>query len=74
MSRQLNLNMQSLTLEEFEAKRHKVVRDMVAAVSADFERGLPAAWQSHDQDSVRRAQKCLDVLLESVHCIGVPCE
>ena len=44
----LNLNMQSLTLEEVVSKRRKVVRDMVANVSADFERGLGEAWRMLD--------------------------
>ena len=59
----LNLNMQSLTLEEVVSKRRKVVKDMAANVSADFERGLGEAWKTLDPLMLRRAHTFLDALL-----------
>ena len=63
----LNLNMQSLTLEEVVSKRRKVVKDMVTSVSADFEQSLPKSWKSLDEEVVGRAHKCLKTLLEPTH-------
>ena len=59
----LNLNMQSLTLEEVVSKRRKVVKDMVANVSADFERGLGEAWKTLGPSMLRQARTFLDALL-----------
>ena len=66
----LNLNMQSPTLEEVVSKRRKVVKDMVANVSADFERGLGEAWKTLDPSMLRRAHTLLDALLGPLQSHG----